>query len=226
MKKQVLLLSRAQNGNFHSVFKTNHSRLVYIEIKFSNDGGRIANCYYVDRFKAGEYYSVPKALKTTTFTADKLLSVIEEELDRKFYDISLDYRLGGKSPAEFIKIRLSEIRNKYSFLIFVGEGETIDGIPAIIRTRFKNQAHRSIYLEIVYDADGRGVIRDCHYYDRKYKVKKQVVPETLYTVVLEYNRQAILNIVNKELNAAFTDVLFVTDGSIDIERETAICGNI
>ena len=51
--------------------------------------------------------------------------------------------------------------------------------------------------------------------------------ETLYTVVLEYyNRQAILNIVNKELNAAFTDVLFVTDGSIDIERETAICGNI
>lgn len=152
MKKQVLLLSRAQNGNFHSVFRTNHSRLVYIEIKFSNDGGGIENCYYVDRFKAGEYYSVPKALKTTTFTADKLLSVIEEELDRKFYDISLDYRLHDKSPAEFIRIRLSEIRNKYSFLIFVGEGEPIDGIPAIIRTRLKNQAHRSIYLEIVYDA--------------------------------------------------------------------------
>ena len=175
---------------------------------------------------AGEYYSVPKALKTTTFTADKLLSVIEEEPDRNFYDISFDYRLQGKSPAEFIRIRLSEIRNKYSFLIFVGEGEPIDGIPAIIRTRLKNQAHRSIYLEIVYDADGRGVIKDCHYYDRKYKVKKQVVPETLYTVVLEYNRQAILNIVNKELNAAFTDVLFVTDGSIDIEKETAICGNV
>ena len=165
-------------------------------------------------------------MKTTTFTADKLLSVIEEELDRKFYDISLDYRLGGKSPAEFIRIRLSEIRNKYSFLIFVGKGEPIDGIPAIIRTRLKNQAHRSIYLEIVYDADGRGVIRDCHYYDRKYKVKKQVVPETLYTVVLEYNRQAILNIVNKELNVSFTDVLSVTDGSIDIERTTAICGNV
>ena len=52
------------------------------------------------------------------------------------------------------------------------------------------------------------------------------MPETLYTVVLEYNRQAILNIVNNELNASFTDVLFVTDGSIDIERETAICGNV
>ena len=81
-------------------------------------------------------------------------------------------------------------------------------------------------LEIVYDADGRGVITDCHYYGKKYKVKKQVVPETLYTVVLEYNRQAILNIVNKELNVSFTDVLSVTDGSIDIERTTAICGNV
>ena len=53
-----------------------------------------------------------------------------------------------------------------------------------------------------------------------------VIPETLSTVFFDYNRQAILNIINNELNTAFTNVIFVTDGSLDIDKKVALCGNI
>ncbi len=52
------------------------------------------------------------------------------------------------------------------------------------------------------------------------------IPETVHTVYFEYNRQAILNIVNNELNTAFTDIIFVTAGSIDICQKLPICGYI
>ena len=74
--------------------------------------------------------------------------------------------------------------------------------------------------------NGRGVITDCHYYDRIYKEKKQVIPETLSTVYFMYTRQAILNIINSELNASFTDIIFVTDGSLSIDKKTPLCGYI
>ena len=74
--------------------------------------------------------------------------------------------------------------------------------------------------------DGKGVITDCHYYDRKYKERSKVIPETLTTVFFEYSRQAILNIINNELNVAFTDIIFVTDGSLSIDKKTPLCGYI
>ena len=117
------------------------------------------------------------------------------------------------------------MRRKYNFLIFIGEGEPVNGVPYIIRTRLKNRIHRSIYIEMQY-RDGKGVITDCHYYDRKYKERTKVIPETLTTVFFEYNRQAILNIINNELKVAFTDIIFVTDGSLDIDNKVALCGNI
>ena len=117
------------------------------------------------------------------------------------------------------------MQRKYNYLIFIGGGELINGIPSVIKTRFKNRIHRSIYLEMRY-CNGRGVITDCHYYDRKYKERSKVVPEMLSTVFFEYNRQAILNIINNELNTAFTHIIFVTDSSLDINNEIALCGNI
>ena len=117
------------------------------------------------------------------------------------------------------------MQRKYKFLIFVGEGEPTNGIPSVIKTRFKNRIHRSIYLEMKY-INGKGVITDCHFYDRKYKEVTKVIPETLSTVFFEYNRQAILNIINNELNTAFNRIIFVTDGSLDIDNEIALCGNV
>ena len=48
----------------------------------------------------------------------------------------------------------------------------------------------------------------------------------LSTVYFKYNRHAIINIINNELNTAFTNIIFVTDGSLDINNEVALCGNI
>lgn len=117
------------------------------------------------------------------------------------------------------------MQRKYNFLILIGEGDLINGIPIVIKTRLKNRIHRSIYIEMQYQ-NGKGVITDCYYYDRKYKARKNVIPETLSTVFFEYNRQTILNIINNELNTAFTSIIFVTDGSIDIDNKVALCGNI
>ncbi len=70
------------------------------------------------------------------------------------------------------------------------------------------------------------MIKKCHYTDRAYREKTFVTPETLATVRFEYNRQAMLNIINKELLADFTHIIFVTDGTIDISAKQPICGYI
>ena len=124
-----------------------------------------------------------------------------------------------------MKLMLKEMKKGYKFLIFLGEGELINGIPAVLRTRFKNSLHRSIYLEMQY-RNGSGIITDCHYYDRIYREKNQVVPETLNTVYFKYTRQEILNIINQELTTAFTDIIFVTDNSLSIDNKMPLCGNI
>lgn len=118
------------------------------------------------------------------------------------------------------------MEKNYNFLIFVGEGNPVNGIPSVIKTRFKNRIHRSIFLEMHYNCNGKGVITDCHYYDRIYKERDRVTPEALSTVFFDYNRQTILNIINNELNTAFTHIIFVTDGSIDIDNKQPLCGNI
>lgn len=159
------------------------------------------------------------------FRYDEICNVISTELDKKYYGVEITDKFADLSRYEFIVIQLKKLQRKYNFLIFIGEGEPVNGIPSIIKTRLKNRIHRSIYIEMQY-RDGKGVITDCHYYDRKYKERSKVVPETLTTVFFEYNRQAILNIINNELNVAFTDIIFVTDGSLNIENKVALCGNI
>lgn len=53
------------------------------------------------------------------------------------------------------------------------------------------------------------------------------MPAALTSILAEYNRDAVINPVNYELNCDFTDIMFVTDNSIDIENNTAaLCGNI
>ena len=48
----------------------------------------------------------------------------------------------------------------------------------------------------------------------------------LSTVYFKYNRHAIINIINNELNTAITNIIFVTDDSLDINNKVALCGNI
>lgn len=46
-------------------------------------------------------------------------------------------------------------------------------------TIFDTQRH---LINVLNGTNGKGVITDCHYYDRKYKERSKVVPETLTTV--------------------------------------------
>lgn len=225
MHKQHLQLYKSSDGNFRTVFKNNHGRMIYLAVSVKDNGCKITECYYVDRIKEGQYYAVPKRLVTLTFPYGDILSVIKTELDKDFPGIETFTSLSYLTTEEFITHKLSELNRGYKFLIFVGKGESVNGIPSVLKTRFKNRIHRSIYLELQYRL-GKGVITDCRYYDREYRSRDQVVPETLHTVHFEYNRQAILNIVNNELNTAFTDIIFVTDGSIDICKKLPVCGYI
>lgn len=225
VRREHLRLHKTQSGNYRSVIKTKHGRLIYLEISEGNNSLSIKNCYYLDRIRGGEYYSSPQKLITRDFNYNEMLDVIASELDRKYFGVKITDKFADLTKDEFIDLQFKAMQRKYNFLIFVGEGELIDGIPSVIKTRFKNRIHRSIYLEMQY-RNGKGVITDCHYYDRKYKERSKVVPQMLSTVFFEYNRQAILHIVNTELNTVFTHIIFVTDGSLDIDNEVALCGNI
>ena len=208
------------------MIKTKHGRLIYLEISNTNNSISVKDCYYIDRIKNGEHFSTPKKFITKNFNYNEILDVIATELDRIYFGIDITDKFADLSKNEFITIKLRAMQKKYNFLIFIGEGELIDGIPSVIKTRFKNRIHRGMYLEMRYSGNGKGVITDCHYYDRKYKERSKVIPETLSTVFFEYNRQAILNIINNELNTAFTHIIFITDGSLDIDNKVALCGNI
>lgn len=129
------------------------------------------------------------------------------------------------STDEFIKYKLNGLKRGYKFLIFVGEGELIDGLPSMLTTRLANRIHRKIHMKITHYKNNLGVV-EAYYYDRCYKARSKVIPQMLSTVFVEYSRSAIIEFVNRELNCAFTD-LIITDNSIDIENNTfALCGNI
>ncbi len=128
---------------------------------------------------------------------------------------------------EFIAVKLKDMQNGYKFLIFVGSGAVVNGMPEEITTRLKNRIHRSIYLKLCRYKGELGIVSDCFYCDRNYKSREKVMPAALTSILVEYNRDAVINMVNYELNCDFTDIIFVTDNSIDIENNTAaLCGNI
>ena len=189
----------------------------------------ITDCFYIDRNQGRigteRYISKPLKLQTLRFPIDDLLSVIETELDKKFYgiefvrddnaDLTLD---------EYLQIKSDDSNNKYHFLIIIGDDDKYNGLPVRLRTRLKNRLHRSIYVELAYYKDGNGAIKQCHYYDRQYKRQGVIVtPPQLISCFFPYNHEGILNLFNHELCCDFTHII-VTSG-IDLDSNTTpICG--
>lgn len=153
--------------------------------------------------------------------------MIEEELDKKFYgveyisdkthDLSLERYIAAKSKESFIK---------YLFLIFVGESESYNGLPVRMRTRLKNQLHRSTYVDLAYYKNGQGVVNQCCYYDRRYKRQDiKITPPQLISCFFPYTNEGILNLLNHEICCNFTHII-VTSG-IDIDfNTTPLCGAV
>ena len=128
MKKQQLVLHKTQSGNYRSVIKTRHARLIYLEISRDNNNLSVKNCYYLDRIRGGEYYSSPQKFVTSNFSYNEILDVIASELDRKYFGVKITDKLADLNTTEFIDVQLKAMQRKYNFLIFVGEGELIQGI--------------------------------------------------------------------------------------------------
>lgn len=237
MKYTILRLEETAScqGAFHrcrTVFKTRHGRTLYLSLELSGEVCTIVDCFYVDRGQGRpRRLLTPKKLNTRHFPADNLLEVIASELDKVFYGVEYVQTETADMPlADYLYYKAKETDCKYRFLILVGEGgQCPNGLPMKLHTRLKNKLHRSIYLELDYyddDKEGRGVVKQCYYYDRQYRKRMTAVsPPTLVSCFFPYTREGILTLVNQELCCDFTHIL-VTEG-IDLDSNTTpLCGAI
>ena len=225
MKKQNLKLYATGNRDrWRTVIKSRHGRMIFMELSILGNTIKITGCNYVDRIRGGRYYATPKKLVTMECAVGSLLSVIASELDRTYYGINYSRTYSDLSNKEFISAKLSEMRRGYRFLIFTAEGKPVNPIFPVLKTRFKNKLHRSIYLEL-HTSSGKATVADCHYFDREYNSPVKAVPPMLSCISFDYSRSGILRLVNDELVCDFTDILFVSDGSIDINKPIPFCGH-
>lgn len=235
MKKSTLTLEADTQtgaaGKYRTVFTTRHGRVVYLSLTLQEHTCTVEDCFYADRpwSQAGEERprARPKKLKTRVFPKDKLLWVMRTELDKTFYSVEVTSSDTASLPLEaYLWQKLHQIHPKYRFLILVGQGERWEGLPTQLRTRLKNQLHRSVYLELMYYKEGQGVVKQCCYYDRQYGQRgAPATPPMLVHCFFPYTKEGILHLVNQEICCDFTHML-VTEG-IDLDSNTApLCGAI
>ena len=235
MEKSILKLeafaSYGSANTYRTIIKTQHGRVMFLSLEVNGDDCAITDCFYIDRNQgrvgAARYSSKPLKLKTFQFPMDNLLSVIEAELDKKFYGQEFIQNDNADLPLdEYLQTKTMQADQKYRFLIMVGYGGEYNGLPVRLRTRLKNKLHRSIYVELEYYKDGNGVVKQCHYYDRCYKREDiKVTQPQLLTCFFPYTKKDILNLFNHELCCNFTHII-VTD-AIDLDsNKTPLCGAI
>jgi len=233
LKRSVLKLetykTNGYTNTYRTIIKTNHGRVLFLSLKIDDIECTVTDCFYIDRNqnKTGEnrYSSKPLKLHTFHFSINDLLSVIEAELDKKFYGVEyIQNENAGLSLDEYLKIKMDRANSKYSFLIMVGDGDNYNGLPTHLLTRLKNKLHRSVFVELEYYKDGNGVVKQCYYYDRKYKRKDiKVTPPLLISCFFPYSRDGILNLLNYEICCDFTHMI-ITDGIDLYSNTTPICG--
>ena len=214
---------------YRTIFTTQHGRRIFLALTLNGSICTISDCFYIDRNQGREgqarYSSRPKNLLTLQFPIDDLLSVIESELDKKFYGVEFEQTdLFGLTLDEYLHAQIDRTTKKYSFLIMLGTGEDYNGLPKLLRTRLKNNLHRSVYVELAYYKDGNGVVKQCYYYDRKYQRQEvKITPPMLISCFFPYTKDGILNLLNNEICCAFSHII-ITNG-IDIDSNTMpLCG--
>ena len=203
MKPSKLIFNKYENG-WHTVFKTEHGRKIYLAISVSENVCSIEECYYLDR----SVRKVPKCLTWEPFAMDKLTEKISAELDKTFLEVKFIDEFLGKEA--LIEGALEEEKKKILLLLKKNTQ---------LRTIFKNKYHRAIYLEITLDG-GRSYISDCHYADER----SGMVPHGLTTIYFAFSLKNILQIVNDELEGGFSDVAIADEYTVALDRP--ICGSI
>ena len=220
-----------KTGTYRTTFKTDHGRELYLSVEIKGPFCTITDCFYLDRnqVKAGaaRYSAKPKKLCTFTFPTDELLKVIEAELDKHFFGVNfVQSNKAELSLEEYLRHKTDDAKRKYRFLIMVGDGDCHNGLPGRLRTRLKTKLHRSVYLELVYYKDGRGVVKECFYYDREYRRENaKITPPQLISCFFPYTKEGILALINHEICCDFTHII-VTNG-IDLDSDTTpLCGAV
>ena len=234
MKRQKLILEATAIGSYRSIFLNNHGRLIYLEIRESDNQWLIEECFYVDRNRGllGEKRrrSVPlkQVTKVINRSEESLLLLLSREVDKLFFGVEDIYNENTLNMSANEYAEYHDLQNeKYYFLIFVGEGDTRqDNLKSTLKTRFKNKLHRSIYIEIEYYEDGKGRIKECYYYDKAYiRNKSKIIPPKLHSVYVDFTRKGLIQFFNSELDGYFTDILVISDGTLDIYTNTTpVCG--
>lgn len=225
MHRQNLILYSTESKNLRTVIKTKHGRIIYWELTRSDGQFLVKECYYLDRVRSGKYYATPQKQKTKVFNENEVLEVVSTQLDRTYYGFEVVNSFSELTTEEFISVKLNEFKRGYKFLIFVGNGSSINGLPQTLTTRLANRIHRKIYLRISYYKNNLGAV-EAYYYDRCYKARSRVIPQMLTTVFVEYKHSAIIEFINRELNCDFTDII-IADNGIDVENnKAALCGCI
>ena len=206
-KTSILTFIKNEKGSWHTAFKTDHSRQIYLSLVFViGDMFTVEECYYLDRSTK----KVPKALTISeTFELGALTEKITRELDKSFSKIRfLDNHVLTRE--ELISSYLSTEKKKILLLLKKNTQ---------LRTIFKNKYHRAIYLDITLDG-GRSYISDCHYADER----SGMVPHGLTTIYFAFTLKNILQIVNDELEGGFSDVAIADEYTVALDRP--ICGSI
>ena len=93
MTKSILKLEPYKDNShpngFRTIFKTKHGRIVFLALSIDGTDCTITDCFYIDRNQgrtgAKRCSSKPQKMQTFQFGIDALLSVIESELEKKFY---------------------------------------------------------------------------------------------------------------------------------------------
>lgn len=227
MQKSILTIEQCGENTYRTIFKNKHGRSIFLQVGLNGSTCRITNCFYTDRNqgKEGEarFGAKPKLLKTFEFPFEDLLSVIEQDLDKHFFGAELVLNSTAELPlTKYLQQKLAP--KKYRFLILVGDGEIVNGLPVRLRTRLKTKLHRSVYVELEYYKDGKGVVKDCHYYDRQYRRQDiKVTPPQLISCFFPYSISGILDLINHEICCDFTHII-ITSG-IDLDSDTTpLCG--
>lgn len=95
MKRSILkfetCIMKGHTNTFRTIIKTQHGRVLFLLVQINGDGCTILDCFYIDRNQSknglDRYSAKPLKLRTFQCKTDNLLSVIEAELDKKFYGV-------------------------------------------------------------------------------------------------------------------------------------------
>lgn len=233
MRKSILKLETIADSptTFRTTLKTRHGRTLFLSLEVNGLACSITDCFYTDRNQgregAARYKARPKKLRTLQFPVEDLLTVIEAELDKKFYGVEfVETGQASLSLDEYLDFKAGSSNKKYRFLIMVGDGDNGSGLPARLRTRLKTKLHRSVYVELAYYKDGKGVVQQCYYYDREYRRHGiKITPPMLISCFFPYTKQGILDLLNHEICCDFTHMLVT--GGLDLDSNTApLCGAV